>query len=641
MLAQLVTILAAAVFSCAMISAAAGAEQVKGKRVADTRFSHRSGFYSEPFTLAIDCKTEGARIYFTTNGSAPTEKEGRLYEGPIAIGGTTILRVAAFHAALEPSNVDSRTFLFLRDVLRQSGAGFPDHWGEKDDRLIEADYEMDPEMVAAPSQRGEMEAALKSIATLLVVMEPSDLFGAERGIYSHSEKSGADWERPAAIELLLQGGERAFKIRCGIRIQGGWNRRPEESPKHAFRLVFRKKYGPGKLDYPVFGEAGAPEFETLILRSGNNNSWLHWSGEERHRADFIRDQWMRDSYLEMGRPSARGIFVHLYLNGMYWGLYNLTERPDEHFAAANLGGSSEQYDVRNGDKILSGDQKSWDEMLARANAGVQDGRGLADIQRFLDLPAFIDFMIVNYFGANADWDRVSNWYAARRRSADGRWVFFVWDAERTLERIEDSSLSFDDDQSPPRLFHKLKENVEFRVQFADRVQRHFFGSGVLTPRSAAERFQKRAWEIESAVLGESARWGDYRRDVHPYKTGPYLLYTRDQHWRAEIDRLLSEYFPNRTASVLKQFREAGLFPSIDAPRAEISGRQVRFASNESVYFTTDGTDPRREGGQLSDKAESFSAVIVVSPGQKVAARSLRGAPGAGEWSAKVELEFPK
>jgi hypothetical protein len=119
-------------------------------------------------------------------------------------------------------------------------------------------------------------------------------------------------------------------------------------------------------------------------------------------------------------------------------------------------------------------------------------------------------------------------------------------------------MSFDDDQSPPRLFHKLRENAEFRRMFAERAQQHLTHGGALTPENAAERYRK--WAIDSAVVAESARWGDYRRDVHQYKTGPYELYTRNDHWRPEIDRLLKEYFPKRTEIVLKQFREIGLYP---------------------------------------------------------------------------------
>ena len=84
--------------------------------------------------------------------------------------------------------------------------------------------------------------------------------------------------------------------------------------------------------------------------------------------------------------------------------------------------------------------------------------------------------------------------------------------------------------------------------------------GALTPERTAERFRNWAKDLDSAVVAESARWGDYRRDVHQYKTGPYELYTRNDHWRPEMDRLLKEYFPKRTEILLKQFREMGLYP---------------------------------------------------------------------------------
>ena len=89
----------------------------------------------------------------------------------------------------------------------------------------------------------------------------------------------------------------------------------------------------------MFGPGGVQEFDALVLRAGNNNSWLDSNGEGRRRADYIRDEWMRQSMLAMGYPSARGIFVHLYLNGLYWGLYNLCERPSTS-PSASLSNSS-------------------------------------------------------------------------------------------------------------------------------------------------------------------------------------------------------------------------------------------------------------------------------------------------------------
>jgi len=516
------------------------------------------GLFTKPFAVTLSPETPGNAIYYTTNGSPPSPGTGSRYTGPLTISTTTILRSAAFNGGLQAGGIDTRTFIFPADVLRQTGAGFPATWGTNNGALVPADYEMDPEIVNHPACRGIMEPALKSLPSLSIVMDREDLFGPAHGIYANPKQSGADWERPASVELIHPDAQKGFQIDCGIRIQGGWNRRPEESPKHAFRLAFRKKYGAGKLKHRLFERASTEEFNDLVLRAGCNNSWLHWHPTEREHGDYLRDQWMRETHAEMGRPAARGLFVHLYLNGLYWGIYNLTERPNENFAADHFGGKPGDYDARNGDNILSGDDTAWKQMFALANAGLTNETAFKTIGELLDVPAFIDYMILNLYGANGDWDRHSNWYAARRRHPPGPFYFFAWDGERTIERVEDNTIKSDDDQSPTRLFQKLRENTEFRRQFAERAQRHLTGNGALTPSAAAARFQKLAERLDDAIVAESARWGDYRRDAHPYKVGPYLLYTRDDHWRPEIQRLLKDYFPRRTAAVLEQFRAARL-----------------------------------------------------------------------------------
>ena len=527
---------------------------------ANLKLDAEQGLFAKPFAVTMSSEAAGAAIYYTTNGSQPSPEFASLYTKPLAISMTTVLRSAGFKDGKQVSETDTRTFIFPTDVLRQTGAGFPATWGTNNNASVPADYEMDPEIVNHPSYRGVMEPALRSLPALSIVMDTADLFGAAHGIYANPKQSGADWERLTSIELIHPDGSKGFQIDCGVRVQGGWNRRPEESPKHAFRVVFRKKYGAGKLKYRLFERTGAVEFNELILRAGCNNSWLHWHPTEREHGDYLRDQWMRDSQADLGHPAARGLFVHLYLNGLYWGVYILTERPNEDFASDHFGGRPADYDARNAENILSGDDLAWKQMLSLANAGVTNATAFQAIAEMLDLPAFIDYMLLNLYAANGDWDRHSNWYAARRRHPPGPFHFFVWDGERTIERVEDNILATDDDQSPARLFQKLRENAEFRRQFAERVQRHLSGNGALTPAAAATRFHELADRLDTAIVAESARWGDYRRDAHPYKVGPYALYTRDDHWRPEVQRLLKEYFPKRIAVVLQQFRDAGLFP---------------------------------------------------------------------------------
>ncbi|MCC7377435.1 MAG: CotH kinase family protein [Verrucomicrobiales bacterium] len=449
----------------------------------------------------------------------------------------------------------------LRQVLSQGAApdGFPATWGVREGRPVTADYEVDPDITGNPAYREAFAASFRALPSLRLDLAMADLFGADRGIYSHPMESGSEWERAGTLEWLSEDGTSRVRSPVGVRIQGGWNRRPEESPKHSFRLIFRKRYGAGKLEFPLFGEQEPREFDELILRAGCNNTWLHWDAAERRRGDFLRDQWMRDTHAAMGHPAARGRFVHLFLNGLYWGLYNVVERPSAPFAASRLGGKPGHYDVRNASNIVEGDDTAWKELMRLADTDLENAAQYAQISERVDLPAFADYMLLNAYGANADWDGASNWYAARRRQPSGPFHFFVWDGERTLENATDSSLAQDAPDSPPGLFRKLRKNAEFRRLFAERARKHLTGDGALTPGSAAARYRQLATAIEAAVVAESARWGDYRRDAHPYKTGPYELYTRDDHWRPEVRRLLEQYFPRRTANLIGQLKEAGLW----------------------------------------------------------------------------------
>ena len=217
---------------------------------------------------------------------------------------------AGFRGEELVTEIDTHTFLFIADVLKQTGAGAPRSWGTNGGKDVVADYEMDPEIVNHPAYRNVLPEALRSLPALSLVMNESDLYGTARGIYAKPMQSGDDWERATSAEFIPADGAKGFQIDCGLRIQGGWNRRPDESPKHAFRLAFRKKYGAGKLKFPLFPGPGSEEFDNLILRAGCNNSWLHWNGAERRRGDYLRDQWMRETYAAMTHPSARAMPHH-------------------------------------------------------------------------------------------------------------------------------------------------------------------------------------------------------------------------------------------------------------------------------------------------------------------------------------------
>src|ERR1044072_602144 len=82
------------------------------------------------------------------------------------------------------------------------------------------------------------------------------------------------WERPMSLELLdpTNAVPGRFQENGGLRIRGGFSRNTSFF-KHSFRVYFRRDLGAGKLNYPLFENEGAEEFETFDLRTSQNYSW--------------------------------------------------------------------------------------------------------------------------------------------------------------------------------------------------------------------------------------------------------------------------------------------------------------------------------------------------------------------------------
>ena len=250
---------------------AANGESIAGV-AGQVKFSVKRGWHKKPFRLNLTTKTEGAQIRYTLDGTKPTEENGILHSSPISISSTTTLRASALKPGFKPSTPTTRTFLFVNDVIRQSPDGlppesFPYNWGEN-----KVDYGMDSRIVDDPRYSKELIAGFRSLPSFSVVMNLDDLFERENGIYANAEWDGRESERPCSVEFIQHDGTKGFQIDCGIRIRGGFSRRTY-NPKHSFRLFFRDAYGPSKLDFPLFGNAGARTFDNFDLRTFQNYSW--------------------------------------------------------------------------------------------------------------------------------------------------------------------------------------------------------------------------------------------------------------------------------------------------------------------------------------------------------------------------------
>jgi hypothetical protein len=168
--------------------------------------------------------------------------------------------------------------------------------------------------------------------------------------------------------------------------------------------------------------------------------------------------------------------------------------------------------------------------------------------------AFIDYMLINQYGGNTDWDH-HNWYAIRKRGADSRgFCFLCWDTEQIFEGNGDSNLNVNNYAAPTWIFHALLQNPRFVKQYLKRASEVLAEDGHLGPASVVHLWDSLYNNIKSAVYVEAARWGDYRRDVHPYQSKA-PLYTVDNHFMRERNRLLNDYFPYRTEIALGLINE--------------------------------------------------------------------------------------
>jgi hypothetical protein len=634
--------------------------------VGDTHFSRDRGLYSDPFPVTLSCETTNAQIYWTTNGSVPGPGSGSLYANPIQIPGTTMLRARAFLSNHVPSDVDTHTYLFLSQVLRQAATqpGYPTTWQSS----YPADYGMDPNVVNHPNYGTTISNDLRSLPILSIVAPHSDLWGAS-GIYNNATSLGPQWERAASVELFKPDGGTEFAVNCGIEMHGNASRDNARTPKHSFRLSFKSEYGPSKLRYDWF-PGPIQEFDNIVLRSlGFADAWATRYSDTsivpgtslrglRYRPEsalYLRDTWIKDSLTDMGSLTTRSTFVHLYLNGLYWGLYNPSERLDAGYFIAHYGGREGDWDVMAGDEtynfaeVRDGNKDDWNELMALVNAGVGSAAAYQAVAELVDLPNLADHMLVHGLAEAEDWP-FHNWYAAHRRATNGlpatRWKFFAWDQEICLDRlVRRDRVNVDSADTPSRIYAQLRTNPEFRLLFGDRVQKHLFNGGALTPAANIARWQARADQIDRAIVGESARWGDARETTIGANPGTGQTFTRDEWWVPETQQLYTNLFATLTDTYINLYRAIGLYPATGAPRFSQLGGTVpaEFAlsithtnSFGAIFLTLDGSDPREFGtGAASSQARTYDQPLTFTTATLVRARILR----SGQWSALVEASF--
>ena len=414
--------------------------------VGDTKFSHDRGFYEDPFEVIITTATPGATIVYTTDGSKPSVSHG-IVGNKVLVGKTTVLRAMAYKPDARSTNVDTHTYIFPAKVKEQATLPFDYPAPFRSFNMApyaDLDLGIDPDVVNTSNQR-EFVEGLTSIPTLSIVMDGDHLFNESHGLYFEK----GPLTRPASVELLYPSkfsDFEGFQVDCGIRKQG--HRLIYRSrEKRSFRLVFSKDFGPGMLRYPFFesavhhAESAVKGFNTIVLRAGGQENWS--KGDVSELAVYVRDQHARDVQLSLSGNAARGIFVHLYLNGIYWGVYNALERPDRRFLASYYGGDPADWFAINHSGMIGTRDPRWRwyamHRYARDN-DLSEPAKYEEMKTLLDTAQFSDYILLNWLAGRGDWVG-NNWYSGIRIHPPGAGSYFCWDSEITYGLLAD--LAFD------------------------------------------------------------------------------------------------------------------------------------------------------------------------------------------------------
>ena len=639
---------------------------------ADTKFSVDRGFHDAPFSVTVSSDAVNSTITYTVDGSDPrTSTTAESGAAPLEISidpGSTYdgrrerptpavtLRAVATFADGTSSNVDTQTYIFLDQVREQPNlVPNPDR--------VAWDSVMDPRVVNDPRYSDLFETAMTDIPTLSIVMDWDDLFGPD-GIHDRYNLRDDEIEMPCSIELIYPPTPRLtgfddFQVNGGIKMQGGGGRWEEGfyDPKQSFSLLFDPVFeGPGRLRHPFFASAplnsdSAPsEHNRLILRAGSNKNWAGPGPNLRETVVYVRDEYARASQLQLSGAgtSAHGTFVHLYLNGLYWGLYNPTERPDHNFQSIYFGGDGDHYDSykqRNGEP--NGDQMLFEQAKVLAE---DPETPYAVLKQHVDTASFADFMMIMWSGGAADGPQ---WYAGNASNPAGPVRFFTWDYEDsfTPPGTGRGGAGYSWEEENP-LWQSIEGHPEFRIELADRIYRHCFNDGAFTDARNIERWLTLCGFIENAVIGESARWGD--QGVSSWNTPDISGYTpplnRDDHWYPARDQVTA-LLEGNTERMIADLRSRGYFPSIDAkaPLFVTNGNTItesrltftgsldlsimRDGDTGTIYWTANGPDPRAEGGTPRGNDGGTEGNLTFTDTTTIRARLLNGS----EWSPLHEI----
>ncbi|MFP4547858.1 MAG: CotH kinase family protein [Fidelibacterota bacterium] len=405
-------------------------------------FNYAPGFYTGPITIELSTETDGADIYYTLDGSEPTDSSA-LYRDPVSLMETTVLKAKT----IDPNAISSKRVTHTYFIDEHS-----------------------------------------TLPVISLSTEPANLWDDETGIYvegtngitgycSDTPKNwNQDWERPATIEFFESDKEPAFNIDCSIKIGGACTRL---YPQKTLAVYTRDEYGAKKIDYAIFPDKPMEEYNNINIRNGGQDWW---------RA-LLRDGMMQtivSDRMDIDRQAYRPVI--LYINGRYWGIHGLREKHNEHYIAGNHNIEDEDaIDILSGNmNIKEGTDTHYRNMMdfIKSHDMALDNN-YNYIKTQMDIDEYINYQIAEIYFANIDWPGGNiKYWRQQKEGSKWRWIFFdldlgfgahprgQYDSNSLANATAESKTYYANPAWSTLLFRSLLENDEFRRQFAQRYAIH-------------------------------------------------------------------------------------------------------------------------------------------------------------------------
>jgi hypothetical protein len=411
-------------------------------------------------------------IRYTTDGAVPSHSSP-LYQGAIPIPENTAIRARIFADDFIPSVTQSRTFLV---------------------------------------------SASHDIPVVTLEADPLDFFDMQYGIYAlgtsydrappnYGANFWQDWERDIHFGFYETDGTLGVEFNTGVQIFGGYTRSFEQK---ALAFYARSRYGVDKFEYSFFPDLNYKKFGHLVLRASGND-WMR---------TMFRDRAFTSIMAGSGLDYQAGRAVAVYLNGDYWGLYNLREKVNEDFLSAKHDVKKSQVTILEANaEVVEGSNEEYLALIDYVSTTDPASPDFyAAVAEQMDIENFIAYQVLQIYIANDDWPErnIKFWKAPGTK---WRWILYDTDFGFGLYQRNVSKNSIDyataenaiGGSNPAwstLLLRRLLQNSEFRAQFinyfADQLNSRFL------PDNLSAVIGRLAEEIRTEIPLQDARWAGPR-----------------------------------------------------------------------------------------------------------------------------------